>query len=227
MAASGDFMPESERVTRQLRDEILDGVRQPGSRLVERELAEALGVSRLPVREALRTLVSEGLVTPRPRTWAVVREFTTSDIADLDEVRSGLETLAFRLAAQRHTRAGLERLRATVDAELAAARADDAVRAHRAAADFHQTVISLAANELLNELEGVLRSRLRWLMGQHDDLEGVALEHEALCQAIAERDVERVQALVLEHLATSRSAALGRHTRQEKEQETEPEREQG
>ncbi|MFD8277440.1 GntR family transcriptional regulator [Streptomyces flaveolus] len=225
MAASGDFMPESERVTRQLRDEILDGVRRPGSRLVERELAEALGVSRLPVREALRTLVAEGLVTPRPRTWAVVREFTTSDIADLDEVRSGLETLAFRLAAQRHTRAGLERLRATVDAELAAARAGDAVRAHRAAADFHQTVISLAANELLNELEGVLRSRLRWLMGQHDDLEGVALEHEALCQAIAERDVERVQALVLEHLATSRSAALGRHTRQEKEPETE--REQG
>ncbi|MEU9593735.1 GntR family transcriptional regulator [Streptomyces sp. NPDC048219] len=218
MAASGDFTPESERVTRQLRDEILDGVRPPGSRLVERELAEALGVSRLPVREALRTLVSEGLVTPRPRTWAVVREFTTSDIADLDEVRSGLETLAFRLAAQRHTRAGLEKLRATVDAELAAARAGDAVRAHRAAADFHQTVISLAANELLNELEGVLRSRLRWLMGQHDDLEGVALEHDALCRAIAERDVERVQELVLEHLATSRSAALGRHTRLDREE---------
>ncbi|MFD5451072.1 GntR family transcriptional regulator [Streptomyces sp. NPDC003470] len=219
MTAAGEFTPESERVTRQLRDEILDGVRRPGSRLVERELAEALGVSRLPVREALRTLVSEGLVTPRPRTWAVVREFTASDIADLDEVRSGLETLAFRLAAQRHTRAGLEKLRTIVDTELAAARAGDAVRAHRAAADFHQTVISLAANELLNELEGVLRSRLRWLMGRHDDLEGVALEHEALCRAIAERDVDRVQELVLAHLATSRSAALGHHARQDGEQE--------
>ena len=214
MAASQGFMPESERVTRQLRDEIIDGARRPGSRLVERELAEALGVSRLPVREALKTLVSEGLVTPRPRSWAVVREFTTSDIADLDEVRSGLETLAFRLAAQRHTRPGLEKLRATVDAELEAARADDAVRARRAAADFHQTVISLAANELLNELERVLRSRLRWLMGQHDDLLAVALEHEALYQAIAERDVERVQTLVLHHLATSRSAALGHHARE-------------
>lgn len=128
MAASVGFTPESERVTRRLRDEIIDGVRVPGSRLVERELAESLGVSRLPVREALKTLVSEGLVTPRPRSWAVVREFTTSDIADLDEVRSGLETLGFRLAAQRHTREGLERLRATVDAELDAARADDAVR---------------------------------------------------------------------------------------------------
>lgn len=210
MTASEDFTPESERVTRQLRDEILDGVRRPGSRLVERELAETLGVSRLPVREALKTLVSEGLVTPRPRTWAVVREFTASDVADLDEVRSGLETLTFRLAAQRHTRAGLEKLRANLDAELEAARAGDAVRARRAGADFHETVTSLAANELLNEFERVLRSRMRWLMGQHDDLLGMAEEHEALYEAIAERDVRRVEALVLEHIATSRRTALGR-----------------
>ncbi|MEU5090009.1 GntR family transcriptional regulator [Streptomyces sp. NPDC021356] len=209
MAVAEDYVPESERVTRQLRDEILDGVRKPGSRLVERELAEALGVSRLPVREALKTLVSEGLVTPRPRTWAVVREFTASDVADLDEVRSALETLSFRLAAHRHTRAGLQRLRADLDAELEAARAGDAVRARRAAADFHQTVTTLAANELLNELDRVLSSRMRWFRGQHDDLLGVALEHEALYQAIAERDVQRVEALVLKHLATGRSAALG------------------
>ncbi|GAA2238317.1 GntR family transcriptional regulator [Streptomyces nogalater] len=209
MAESGDFAPESERVTRQLRDEILDGVRRPGSRLVERELAEALGVSRLPVREALKALVAEGLVTPRPRTWAVVREFTPSDVADLDEVRSVLEALSFRLAAQRHTRAGLEKLRADVDAELEAARAGDAVRARRAAADFHQTVTSLAGNELLTELERVLRSRLRWLLGQHDDLLAVAREHEALYDAIAERDVPRVEALVGQHLASSRKAAMG------------------
>ncbi|MFJ9677157.1 GntR family transcriptional regulator [Streptomyces sp. NPDC101194] len=215
MAASEEFAPESERVTRQLRDEILDGVRQPGSRLVERELAEALGVSRLPVREALKALVAEGLVTPRPRSWAVVREFTNSDVADLDEVRSALETLAFRLAAQRHTREGLKRLRADVDAELEAALAGDAVRARRAAGDFHQTVTSLAANELLTDFERVLRSRLRWLLSQHDDLLGVAREHEALYEALAARDVPRVEALVLEHLASSRTAATG-HRRQQR-----------
>ncbi|MGC0327682.1 DNA-binding GntR family transcriptional regulator [Streptomyces sp. SAI-170] len=214
MTASGDFTPESERVTRQLRDEILDGVRRPGSRLVEREVAEHLGVSRLPVRDALKALVAEGLVTPRPRSWAVVREFSPSDVADLDEVRSALETLAFRLAAQRHTRAGLERLRADLDAELDAARAGDAVRARRAAADFHQTVTSLAANELLNEMERVLRSRMRWLLGQHDDLLGIAREHEALYDAIAARDVDRVESLVLAHLATSRRAITSRRDRE-------------
>ncbi|MFG3366979.1 GntR family transcriptional regulator [Streptomyces sp. NPDC048156] len=204
MAGSGDFEPESERVTRQLRDDILDGVRTPGSKLVERELAAQIGVSRVPVRDALRVLVAEGLVTPRPRTWAVVREFTPTDIADLNEVREALEVMTFRLAAQRGDRVGLERLRSDLDEELAAARAGDAVRARRAAADFHETVTSMAANELLSELEGTLRSRMRWLLGRHDNLLAMALEHEALYAAVAERDVALVEELVVQHLENSR-----------------------
>ncbi|MFF1261186.1 MULTISPECIES: GntR family transcriptional regulator [unclassified Streptomyces] len=206
MAGTGEFEPESERVTRQLRDDILDGVRKPGSKLVERELAAQIGVSRVPVRDALRVLVAEGLVTPRPRTWAVVREFTATDIADLNEVREALEVMTFRLAAQRGDRAGLGRLRSNVDEELAAARAGDAVRARRAAADFHETVTSMAANELLSELEGTLRSRMRWLLGRHDDLLAMALEHEGLYAAVADRDVARVEELVVTHLENSRRA---------------------
>jgi DNA-binding GntR family transcriptional regulator len=212
MAGSGEFEPESERVTRQLRDDILDGVRKPGSKLVERELAAQIGVSRVPVRDALRVLVAEGLVTPRPRTWAVVREFTPTDIADLNEVREALEVMTFRLAAQRGDRVGLARLRSNLDEELAAARAGDAVRARRAAADFHETVTSMAANELLSELEVTLRSRMRWLLGQHDDLLAMALEHEALYGAIEDRNVALVEELVVEHLESSRRAiANGPH----------------
>ncbi|MFA3835105.1 GntR family transcriptional regulator [Streptomyces aureus] len=206
MAGSEEFEPESERVTRQLRDDILDGVRKPGSKLVERELAAQIGVSRVPVRDALRVLVAEGLVTPRPRTWAVVREFTPTDIADLNEVREALEVMTFRLAAQRGDRVGLGRLRSNLDEELAAARSGDAVRARRAAADFHETVTSMAANELLSELEGTLRSRMRWLLGRHDDLLAMALEHEALYAAVADRDVALVEELVVEHLENSRRA---------------------
>lgn len=210
MTAAGHFEPESERVTRQLRDEILDGARLPGSKLVERDLAAELGVSRVPVRDALRTLVAEGLVTPRPRTWAVVREFTASDVADLSEVRSAFEPLTFRLAAERRTREGLDRLRTALDEELAAARSGDAVRARRAAADFHEGVTSLAANDLLTELERTLRSRMRWLLGQHDDLMTVARQHEGLYDAIAERDVVRVEKLVTEHLEAGRRMAVSR-----------------
>ncbi|MCZ0974256.1 FCD domain-containing protein [Streptomyces albulus] len=68
--------------------------------------------------------------------------------------------------------------------------------ARRAAADFHETVISLADNELLNELERTLRSRMRWLLAQHDDLMAMAKEHEALYAALADRDVARVEELV-------------------------------
>src|SRR5690554_3548221 len=83
---------ESVRVTRVLRDDIVLGRRMPGSRLVERDIAAELNVSRLPVREAIRALVTEGIVIARPRSWATVREFTLQDVRDYAEVRSAIET---------------------------------------------------------------------------------------------------------------------------------------
>ena len=204
MTSEVEYESEVERATRVIRDEILDGVRKPGSRLVERDLAADLGVSRVPVRDALKTLVAEGLVTPRPRTWATVREFTPADVADLNEVRSALEVLTFRLAANRRTREGLGRLRAVLDTELTAARAGDALKARRAAADFHETVTTIAGNDLLFEIDGLLRSRIRWLLVQHENIEQVAAEHEALYDAIAQRDVARASTLILAHMGNIR-----------------------
>lgn len=204
VSATNGGEPESARVVRRLRDEILDGVRVPGSKLVERDIADDLGVSRVPVRDALKALESEGLVTLRPRTWAVVREFTPSDVADLYEVRSAVESLTFRLAAERHTEAGLARLRATVDAELAAARTGDSIAARRAAADFHEVATELSGNLLLREWMQTMRSRMRWLLAQHDDLTRVALEHQALYDAIARRDLPQVSRLTAEHLDNNR-----------------------
>jgi len=203
MANSSGAGPEAARVTDRIRDEILDGVRAPGSKLVERELADELGVSRVPVREALKALVAEGLVTLRPRTWAVVREFTSSDVADFTEVRGAFETLAFRLAAQRHSREGLQKLRTVLDAEFAAAEAGDAVAARRAAADFHEVVTELAGNRLLEEIGQITRSRMRWYLGQHDDLVGVARQHADLFDAIARRDLAEVERQAADHLKTS------------------------
>lgn len=140
----------------------------------------------------------------------MVREFTASDVADLNEVRAAFEPLTFRLAAERRTRDGLVRLRAAVDAGLDAARAGDAVTARRAAADFHEIVTDCAANELLGELERTMRSRMRWLLGQHGDLDVIAGQHEQLYEAIAARDVVRVDALAAGHLATGQAMAQDR-----------------
>lgn len=195
---------DSTRVADWLRDAILDGVRAPGSRLIERDLAAEFGVSRVPVRDALKVLEGEGLVVLRPRTWAIVREFTASDMTDLDEVRAVLEPLAFRLAAERHRQDGLVRLRRTLEAERSSARADDPIASRRAAADFHEVVTELAENRLLQDLMRGMRSKLRWGLSQHDDLVHVTDEHEALFEAISARDGDRAQALALAHIDSSR-----------------------
>jgi len=212
--ADKDFEPESVRVIEQIRNEIIDGVRKPGSRLVERDLAEDLGVSRLPIRDALRVLVAEGLVTPRPRSWATVREFTASDVADLHEVRGALETMSFALAAQRHTREGLAQLREVLEVEIAAAAAQDFTTARRAGANFHEVVISMAGNDLLLELQTSLAPRMRWVLAQHDDLETMAHEHELLYNAIAERNVGLVKRLAEQHLDTSRGSLNDKRARE-------------
>ncbi len=213
MSQKQTFEPEAIRIAEQLRCAIIDGIRQPGSRLIEREIAVDLGVSRLPVREALQTLISEGLVTQRPRSGAVVREFKASDIADVIEVRVALELMTFKLAAQRYTRSSLDELRCALDEELASARCGDAAASRNAGTKFHDLVNLMAGNELLCELHGSLGGRMRWLMAQHDDLLEMALEHERLYDAIAARDVAAMDVLIPRHLETSRTSAM---TRQQK-----------
>lgn len=211
VGVSGEL--ESVRVTRILRDDIVLGRRPPGSRLVERDIAAELNVSRLPVREAIRTLVAEGVVVARPRTWAVVREFTHRDIRDFAEVREAIETLIFVFAAERHDEAGGARLRDAYERERSAAERGDAEEARTAAAEFHEVAVDLAANEMLGELIAVFLTRLRWLFGQHDDLVAMADEHRVILEALEARDTEALRRIVPAHLASGQAAAEHRLAR--------------
>jgi DNA-binding GntR family transcriptional regulator len=112
--------------------------------------------------------------------------------------------LTFRLAANRRSRDGLQRLRAVLDEEIEASRRGDVVAARHAAADFHEVVTSIAGNDLLFEIDGLLRSRIRWLLVQHEDTGQVAVEHEALYEAIAQRDIARASTLILAHMGNIR-----------------------
>lgn len=207
MTGVGKRELESERVARVLREDIVQGRRLPGHRLVERDIAAELQVSRLPVREAIRALVSDGIAVARPRSWAVVRSFTAKDVRDFAEVREALETHAFVLAAQRHDAEGIERLRHVLELEEAAAAAGDVDAARDAAARFHATALALADNEMFAELAAVFFVRLRWLFGQHDELEQVCQEHRTIFEAIERRDVESVGELLPRHLAVGRRTA--------------------
>jgi DNA-binding GntR family transcriptional regulator len=207
MTEAGRAELESVRVTGVLRDDIILGRRKPGSRLVERDIAAELDVSRLPVREAIRTLVAEGIVVSRPRTWAVVRVFTRQDIQDFGEVREAIETLIFVFAAARHDDLGAARLREAVEREEEAARVGDRDAARIAAADFHRIASDLAGNAMLSELIGVFISRLRWLFGQHDDLNAMAGEHRRILEAVISRDETTLRRMIPEHLAMGQDAA--------------------
>ncbi|MFT4259470.1 GntR family transcriptional regulator [Microbacterium sp.] len=198
---------ESVRVAGILRDDIVRGRRLPGSRLIERDIATELNVSRLPVREAIKTLVSEGVVVARPRSWAVVRQFTPRDVRELGEVRQAIETQIFEFAAQRHDETGLARLQAVLDEEIDAARAGDPERARLAAGRFHEIAGHLADNAMLTELISVFATRLRWLFGQHDDLVAMAEDHRRILEALRARDVEEIRRLIPEHLAKGQDEA--------------------
>ncbi|MGQ7311116.1 GntR family transcriptional regulator [Microbacterium arabinogalactanolyticum] len=198
---------ESSRVADALRDDIMLGRREPGSRLIERDIAAELQVSRLPVREAIKALVADGIVVARPRSWAVVREFSVQDLQDFAEVRSAMETLAFVLATQRADESALALLESLIDDEEASARSGDAVASRQASAMFHITAVELAQNVMLTELAASLVTRLRWLFGQHDELEEMAVQHRDILRAMRERDVEAIKVMIPAHLDEGRLAA--------------------
>ncbi len=126
------------------------------------------------------------------------------------EVRSALETLAIRLAAQRRTPAQVDRLNELVERARAAAERDDAVTARRAGADFHDELSVMADNAVLVEVANTTRSRMRWLLGQHDDLHEMVREHAAIGAAVAAGNAERAVALAESHLVSSRRAVTKR-----------------
>ncbi|MFC4140131.1 MULTISPECIES: GntR family transcriptional regulator [unclassified Microbacterium] len=199
---------ESVRVTRVLREDIVLGRRLPGSRLVERDLARELNVSRLPVREAIRRLSQEGVVISRPRTWAVVRDFTAQDVVDLSVLRIAIENAALAIAAERHDEAGVAEVAAALADELDAAASGDIVRTNLAAGRFHRTLIALAGNQTIDETMGVFETRFRRAFGRNSDLYAHVDAHREIVDAFIARDAELVCELNRAHLEAACDEAV-------------------
>lgn len=201
--------PLRDQTRDEIRQRIIDGRLPPGSRIVERELAAELQVSRVPVREALRMLASEGFLAVVPRRGVVVKTLTRRDVEQLFDVRESLEVLATRRATERATPADLERLRGILD------RVDQAIAQHddeavgRGNEEFHDTIIMLADNELLGTMLEPLQGRLHWLFRQNQDAERLQREHRELYEAMASGNPDRAAARALQHVRENRELALG------------------
>lgn len=192
-----------ERVTADLRQEIIAGSLRPGDRLVERELAERFGVSRVPVREAIRALVAEGFVhfeTPR-RT--VVRRLTPNDVKELFELREALEVYAAGLAASRATPQDLAEVQELLDRAAAATEAGDAELITDLNSRLHDRIVAMAGNSLLTEALEPVAGRLRWMTRRNEEWPQLLVEHRELYEAIASGDPDRARTHALTHVRTN------------------------
>ncbi|ACZ86128.1 GntR family transcriptional regulator [Streptosporangium roseum] len=199
-----------DRVYETLKRRIVEVELRPGERLVERDLAAELDVSRIPLREALRLLSAEGLVVIVPNRGALVSPFTPADVRDLFDVRESLEVLAARLAAERAGADGLARLHACLERARAAVRRDDRRETVAANAEFHSEIVRVSGNALLGTLMQPLDARLRRLFRLTSDRDPArqCAEHEELYAAIAGGDADRAAACAFRHVADGREPTL-------------------
>jgi DNA-binding GntR family transcriptional regulator len=197
-----------ERVREQLRERIVTGVLRPGDRLVERDLAEDLGVSRVPVREAIRSLEADGFVVVQSPRRVVVRQLSKVDVEELFDVREALEVLATEQACRRLDPPALRRLKHGVDEAARALAAGNINQVVEANLRFHQEIVALAGNGLLSSMLHQLEDRLRWLFRQNEDWQRLLQEHRSLYEAIASGDPERARACSIEHVRVNRALAL-------------------
>ncbi|NGO15214.1 GntR family transcriptional regulator [Streptomyces sp. HC44] len=189
-----------ERVLATLRQEIITGRLRPGDRLVERELADRFGVSRVPVREAIRALVAEGFVLFETPRRTVVRRLTPTDVKELFELREALEVYAAGLATQRATRAELAELEELLDRAATATHAQDADTITDINTRIHDRILAMADNSLLISVMEPVGGRLRWLTHQNEEWPRLLVEHRELYAAIASGDPERARAHALAHV---------------------------
>ncbi|MFG2813506.1 GntR family transcriptional regulator [Streptomyces sp. NPDC048410] len=189
-----------ERVLAALRQDIIAGRLGPGDRLVERELAERYGVSRVPVREAIRALVGEGFVLFESARRTVVRRLTPDDVRELFELREALEVYAAGLAAARATPEALEELRELLAEAATATKAGEAEAITDVNTRFHDRILAMAGNGLLVSVLEPVDGRLRWLTRRNAEWPQLLAEHHELYEAIASGDPDRARAHALDHV---------------------------
>ncbi len=199
-------MPLRDVVFHTLRKGILRGDLKPDERLMEIKLADRLGVSRTPIREAIRMLQLEGLVINVPRKGAHVAKITEKDLRDVLEVRAGLEDLSVRLACERITEKELEILRNAADRFAEAAMSDQEQLIDLAEADeaFHALIYEATCNDrlvqMLNNIKDQMyRYRVEYLKDAASH-ELLVEEHRKLCDNLEKRNADAVAEVMHLHI---------------------------
>lgn len=206
------YKPLRELVCENIRQAIVDGTFSPGERLMEIQLADEMGVSRTPVREAIRKLELEGLVVMIPRRGTYVADISIKDITEIYEVRISLDVLAAGLAAERITDeelAQLNRLLMEMGKHVANMNMDKIVEIDT---EFHNVLYTAARNERLTTIIINLREQLTGIRGRSMSAPGRLIEtmdeHRVLVECVAARNVEAAQSAARVHLENAENTLI-------------------
>lgn len=206
------FLPLRDEVFHTLRKAILTGELKPGERLMEIHLADKLGVSRTPIREAIRKLELEGLVTMIPRRGAQVAQITEKSMSDVLEVRRALDALCAELACDRITSGELDALQEACGRFEAAVHTGDLKAIAREDVAFHDIIVQATGNQRLIQLvnnlsEQMYRYRFEYIKdaGQHENL---VQEHRMIYEGIVRKDREAASAAAKTHIDNQKKAIM-------------------
>lgn len=204
-----NYKPLREAVFEAVRDAIISGVLSPGERLMEVQLAEEMGVSRTPVREAIRKLETEGFIAMMPHKGAYVAGISAKDILDVFEVRAALEALAARLAAARITEEELDKLRGAIT------KTDNMQNIEAVVASdtgFHNIIYQASRNEKLMQFIAHLKEQMKRFrttsLAMPGRTEIASQEHEQIMKALADRNADLAADLSRQHIEKAENSVM-------------------
>lgn len=207
-----EFLPLRDVVFNTLRQAILTGELKPGERLMEIHLADKLGVSRTPIREAIRKLELEGLVTMIPRKGAEVARITEKSMNDVLEIRRAMDALCAELACERITDEETEQLRQACVAFETAVKTRDVKKIAQADVELHDIIVKATGNQrlvqLINNLsEQMYRYRFEYIKdtSQHQRL---IEEHRVIYESILKKDRETASQAARVHIDNQKKAII-------------------
>lgn len=206
------YQPLREAVCETLRDAIRKGVLEPGERLMEVQLADELGISRTPVREAIRKLEQEGYVIMMPRRGTYVSDVSVSDIKEIFEIRSALESLATGLAARRIETNELETLQKLLTEIEGYIEKNDIEKIVETDVRFHEVLYQVSRNERLVGIIHNLKEQLARFRTLSMSYPGRLLEtleeHRDMVEAIAEGDASAARDAAEHHMDRAEETLL-------------------
>lgn len=207
-----EYLPLRDVVFNTLRHAILKGELEPGERLMEIALAQKLGVSRTPIREAIRKLELEGLVVMVPRKGAEVADITEKDLRDVLEVRTALEELSIELAMQHMSPEDYEALKAANQEFERLAQGDDLIRIAEADVAFHEIIYIATDNrrliQMINNLgEQMYRYRLEYIKDKSSH-ERLIKEHEQIIRVMEAGDLTAAKNAIRLHVVNQEENIL-------------------